>query len=79
MALHAMTGRRRFLALVGSLGVGAIADAIRRVAYGRPTHDPLHWLLLLVADRLDWTDPEDLVVPVLALSVFVGFLFARRR
>jgi hypothetical protein len=29
-----------------------IAGRIRLMAYGRPEHDPMHWLLLLAADRL---------------------------
>ena len=27
--------------------------ALRRTAYARPTWDPAHWMLLLVADRLE--------------------------
>jgi hypothetical protein len=31
--------------------MGAAAE-IRDLAYARPTHEPLHWLLLLLADRV---------------------------
>jgi hypothetical protein len=32
---------------------GGPAELLRRQAYARPDHDPLHWMLLLAADRTE--------------------------
>jgi hypothetical protein len=86
-AVHSVT--MRMTPVYGTtLPPRGVSGAMRRAAYKIPEHRPSHWLLLLVADRvdvvehllLDLTRPRALLVGggIVGLGV-LGWLFSRRR
>ncbi|MBV9945469.1 MAG: hypothetical protein JOZ69_01320 [Myxococcales bacterium] len=61
-----------------------LSGLLRRLAYQIPEHRPTHWLLLLVADRVDVLEHDALRTAPVALGVLGGLavassLVARRR
>ena len=61
-------------------GVVRVISVLRAQAYARPTHDPLHWLLLLMADRIETTLARPTrVVLIAAAAALGGLLLSRRR
>lgn len=46
-----------------------LGGAVRRAAYGIPEHHGRRWMLLLVADRLDWLARRSRSRPALTAAV----------
>ena len=58
-----------------------LSGALRDRAYGIPEHNARHWLLLLLADRVDVLEDRvgsNLAAPLERLGVHGGALWARR-
>lgn len=61
-----------------------LSGALRRMAYTIPDHRVRHWLLLLVADRVDVIESDVVgflkrAWPVVAVAAVAGALLGRRR
>lgn len=55
-----------------------LSGLIRRMAYMAPDHKTKHWLLLLIADRVDVMERLIQRFPVIVPAAFAGGLLARR-
>jgi hypothetical protein len=59
--------------------LAGLSGALRRSAYGRPDHVASHWLMLLLADRVDsWGTRARRLLPV-AAPLALLMLVRRRR
>jgi len=55
-----------------------VSGAVRRAAYQLPDHDPTHWFLLMLGDRIEsWGTRAKRVLPAVAALALLGYTVRR--
>jgi hypothetical protein len=57
-----------------------LSGVVRRAAYALPDHEPAHWMLMMLGDRVDsWEHRAERLLPVALPIAALGVLFHRLR
>jgi hypothetical protein len=57
-----------------------LSGVVRRLAYTLPDHEPGHWMIMMLGDRIDsWETRTQRLLPVAAPLALLGLVFHRLR
>jgi hypothetical protein len=78
--MHARPGKQLPPVFGTAVPLRGLSGAVRRAAYGMPDHEPAHWMLLMLGDRIDsWETRAQRLLPVALPLTALGLLLHRLR
>lgn len=78
--MHARPNKKMPPVFGTALPLRGLAGLVKRLAYRYPDHNPAHWMLKMLGDRVDsWTHRVKKALPVLLPAAAAWYLLRRER